>query len=82
MLNGRTALKRQQWGASTALVVLSTWDEFAGALTVERERVLGWLRGAEPHGGACHALIAVACRIPGGLRILLGEDIRASARED
>ena len=82
MLNGRTALKRQQWGASTALVVLSTWDEFAETLRVERKRVLGWLRGAEPHGGAYHALIAVASRIPGGLRILLGEDIVARARED
>lgn len=59
-----------------------TWDDFAEALGVEHKRVLGWLRGAEPHGGAYHALVAVASRIPGGLRILLGEDIVARARED
>ncbi len=59
-----------------------TWDEFAEALGVERKRVLGWLTGAEPLAGAYHALIAVASRIPGGLRILLGEDILANVRED
>lgn len=59
-----------------------TWEDFAVALGVERKRVLGWLRGAEPHGGAYHALIAVASCIPGGLRILLGEDILANLRED
>ena len=64
------------------LIAGCTWDEFAEALGVERKRVLGWLRGAEPHAGAYHALIALACRIPGGLRILLGEDVLAEVRED
>ena len=59
-----------------------TWDDFAEALGVERKRVLGWLRGTEPHGGAYHNLVAVACRIPGGLRILLGEDLAATVREE
>ncbi len=59
-----------------------TWDDFAEVLGVERKRVLGWLRGTEPHGGAYHNLVKVACRIPGGLRILLGEDLVAPVRED
>jgi hypothetical protein len=34
MLMGRTALKRQLWGARSVLAVLCTWDEFAEALGV------------------------------------------------
>lgn len=58
-----------------------TWDEFAEAMGVEPKRVLGWRRGAEPHAGAYHALIGLASRIPGGLRILLGEDFLSALRE-
>ena len=76
MLIGRTALKRQPWGAFTVLVVLRTWDEFAQTLGVERRRVLGWLTGAEPLAGACQALITVCSRIP------LSEHIFPNGRED
>lgn len=31
---GRTALRRQLWGAFTVLVVLCAWDEFAETLGV------------------------------------------------
>ena len=58
-----------------------TWDEFAEAIGVEPKRVLGWRHGAEPHAGAYHALIELASRIPGGLRVLLGEDFLAAVGE-
>ena len=58
-----------------------TWDEFAEAMGVEPKRVLGWRHGAEPHAGAYHALIALASCIPGGLRVLLGEDFLAAVRK-
>ena len=34
MLNGRTALQRQLWGAFTVLVVLCTWEKFAETLGI------------------------------------------------
>ena len=32
-----------------------------------------WRKGAEPSGGALHALYAFAATIPGGLEIFIGE---------
>ena len=52
-----------------------TWEAFAEALGVDVKQVLRWRRGTEPRGGAYHALVKLACRIPGGLAILIGEDL-------
>ncbi len=58
-----------------------TWEEFAEALGVECKRVLSWRHGTEPRGGAYHALIEFASRIPGGLAILMGEAFVARVGE-
>lgn len=52
-----------------------TWEEFAWALGVELKQVLRWQNGTEPCGGAYHCLVLLATRIPGGLDILMGEDL-------
>jgi len=51
-----------------------TWEEFAWVLGVELKQVLRWKNGTEPCGGAYHCLVLLATWIPGGPRILMGED--------
>ena len=58
-----------------------TWEELAEVLGVECKRVLSWRHGIEPRGGAYHALIEFASRIPGGLAILMGEAFVDRVRE-
>ncbi len=58
-----------------------TWEELAEALGVDCKRVLSWRRGIEPRGGAYHALLEFASRIPGGLAILMGEPFVVRVRE-
>ena len=58
-----------------------TWEEFAEALGVDVKRVLSWRHGIEPRGGAYHALLEFASRVPGGLAMLLGEAFVARVRE-
>ena len=53
-----------------------SWNGFAEALGVDPKQVLRWRHGAEPCGGAMLSLIALAARIPGGLEVALGEDVR------
>ena len=54
-----------------------SWDAFAEAVGVERKQVLRWRRGTEPSGSAYHALVELARWIPGGIKVLLGEDFLA-----
>ena len=58
-----------------------TWEEFADALGVDVKRVLSWRHGIEPRGGAYHALLGFANRVPGGLAILMGDAFVARVRE-
>ena len=58
-----------------------TWEELADALGVDVKRVLSWRHGIEPRGGAYHALLEFASRVPGGLAILLGDAFFARMRE-
>ena len=52
-----------------------TWTAFSLAIGVDRKQVLRWLRkGVEPAGGAVMALFWLAALIPGGIRILMGDD--------
>ena len=59
-----------------------TWEEFAEALGVDVKRVLSWRHGIEPRGGAYHALLEFASRLPDGLDTLMGEAFTARVRED
>ena len=59
-----------------------SWTAFAHAIGVDRKQVLRWTKGVEPCGGAMLALIRFAMRIPGGLDILLAEDLTETSAGD
>ncbi len=59
-----------------------TWNGLAQALGVDRKQLDRWRKGVEPCGGAMLALIRFACRIPGGLDILLGDEPVLEPDED
>ena len=46
---------------------------FAAAIGVDYKQMYKWRKGTEPSGGALHSLYLFACRIPGGLQILMGD---------
>ncbi len=50
-----------------------SWRGFAKALGVDPKQLSRWRRGVEPAGGAMLSIVRFACRIPGGLQILIGE---------
>ena len=50
-----------------------TWSGLAGKIGVDYRQMYRWRRGAEPSGGALHALYAFAATMPGGLEIFIGE---------
>ena len=49
-----------------------TWAGMARAIGVDYKLLLSWRKGAVPSGGAYHALVRFARRVPGGLDITLG----------
>lgn len=51
-----------------------SWEGLAACLGVDNRQLLRWRHGAIPCGGAMLALVRLALRVPGGLRLLLGED--------
>ena len=59
-----------------------TWDEFAVLVGVEAKTAVRWTQGAEPLGGAYHWVLSLARWIPGGLKILMGDDFLAPLKED
>ena len=53
-----------------------TWEGMADALGVDPRQLLRWrTQGGEPNGGAMLALVRLAVRAPGGLALLLDEDL-------
>ena len=52
-----------------------SWSGMAQAIGVDRKQLRLWAEGVEPCGGAMLSLFRLASRIPGGLDILLGEDL-------
>ena len=58
-----------------------SWSGLAQAIGVDRKQVRRWTQGVEPCGGAMLALVRFARRIPGGLDILLGEDLPGEDEE-
>ena len=58
-----------------------TWTDFAEAVGADPKQVLRWRHGAHPCGGALHSLLRVAGRIPGGVKLIMGEDFELTGWE-
>ena len=53
-----------------------SWEGLASAMGVDSRQLWRWRkRGGEPGAGAMLALARVALRVPGGLALLLDEDV-------
>ena len=61
----------------TALKELTglSWEGMSVCLGVDPRQVRHWRDGGWPNGGAMLALVALATRVPGGLGVLLNEDL-------
>lgn len=58
-----------------------TWTDFAEAVGADPKQVLRWRHGTHPCGGALHSLLRVAGYIPGGVKLIMGEDFEPTGRE-
>ena len=54
----------------------------ARAIGVDYKQMYSWRNGAVPSGGAYHALVRFAGRVPGGLDILMGEGFQMTFFKD
>lgn len=52
-----------------------TWEAMAEALGVDGRQLTRWRAGVSPSGGAMLSLARLAIRVPGGLSVLLGEEL-------
>ena len=52
-----------------------TWDGMAVCLGVDIRQLQYWRNGGTPNGGALLSLVRLATRVPGGLGVLLNEDL-------
>ena len=52
-----------------------TWEGMSVCLGVDPRQVRYWRDGGWPNGGAMLALVGLATRVPGGLAVLLNEDL-------
>ena len=52
-----------------------TWEAMAEALGVDGRQLTRWRSGVSPSGGAMLSLARLAIRVPGGLSVLLGEEL-------
>ena len=59
-----------------------TWSGLAAAIGVDYKQMYKWRKGTEPSGGALHSLYLFACRIPGGLQILMGDGFQMTFFKD
>ena len=59
-----------------------TWSGFARAIGVGEKQIHRWRNGAEPCGGAMHALFRFAARMPEGMAILVSESFQTSFFKD
>ena len=52
------------------------WERVAVVLGVDSRQLLRWrLQGAIPSGGPMLSIVKMAVRVPGGLAVLLNEDV-------
>ena len=59
-----------------------TWSGMARAIGVDYKQLYSWRKGAVPSGGAYHAIVRFAGRVPGGLDILMGDGFQMTLFED
>lgn len=52
-----------------------SWEGMSDCLGVDPRQLRYWRDGGCPNGGAMLALVALAARVPGGLSVLLDEDL-------
>ena len=53
-----------------------TWEGMADALGVDPRQLFRWRKqDGEPNGGAMLSLVRLAVRVPGGLALLVDEDV-------
>ena len=53
-----------------------TWEGMADALGVDPRQLFRWRKqDGEPNGGAMLSLVRLAVRVPGGLALLVDEDL-------
>ena len=58
-----------------------TWEGMADALGVDPRQLLRWRnKDGEPNAGATLSLARLAVRVPGGLALLLDEDVDVTYR--
>ena len=48
-----------------------SWEEFAGRLGVELDRVMAWREGGIPTGGEVWHIMRLAFSVPGGIDVML-----------
>ena len=52
-----------------------SWEGMGDALGVDPRQLWRWRNGGEPNGGAMLALVRLSVRVPGGLALLVDEDV-------
>ena len=53
-----------------------SWEGMASGMGVDSRQLWRWRKeGGEPNGGAMLALVRLAVRVPGGLALLIDEDV-------
>ncbi len=57
-----------------------SWEGMAVCIGVDSRQMLRWRRGCWPGGGAMLSLVRLARRLPGGLNILLKDDLQEPRR--
>ena len=50
-----------------------SWEEFAGSVGVELERVMKWREGVVPTGAEVWHIMRLAFHVPGGIDVMLPE---------
>lgn len=57
-----------------------TWEGIAMCVDADPRQVQRWRDGTAPCGDALFSLFKLAARVPGGVQLLLGEDVCPPAR--
>ncbi len=57
-----------------------TWEGMSVCLGVDPRQLKYWRDGGWPNGGAMLAIVALATRVPGGLGVLLDDDLIVVSR--
>ena len=65
----------------TKLAGLS-WEEFAGRLGVQPDRVMAWRDGVAPTGGEVWHIMRLAFSLPGGMDVMLPRDKGTDGEEE